>query len=46
MLNRLDMVQDFSEHRPNSTLVAVVIDLLDGHEAVKEIHLLAAECMD
>ena len=26
--------------------VTVVIDLLDGHEAVKEFHLFAAECMD
>ena len=26
--------------------VAVVIDLLDGHEAVKEFHLFAAKCMD
>ena len=46
MLNRLDMVQDRSEHRPNSTLVAVVIDLRDDVEAVKEFHLAAGECMD
>ena len=27
-------------------LTVVEVDLLDGHEAVKEFHLLAAECMD
>ena len=46
MLKCFDMVQDPSEQRPNSSLVAVVIDLRDDVEAVKEFQFATAECID